>query len=110
MHIHWQSRLGNAVSGVYENTLKPIFHKKRIEASAHGRKVPLNIENVEPLIDARRGHAYISNDIRTSRYTVFDFIPKQILFQFSRVGNFYFLCVGIPQTVSYNSLSAALPA
>jgi phospholipid-translocating ATPase len=31
---------------------------------------------------------------------VWDFIPKQLFFQFTRVGNFYFLCVGIPQMVS----------
>ncbi|KAK1252242.1 hypothetical protein MKX08_003429 [Trichoderma sp. CBMAI-0020] len=48
------------------------------------------------LTDVRHGQAYISNSIRTSRYTVWDFLPKQLFFQFSGIGNFYFLCVGIP--------------
>ena len=48
---------------------------------------------------SRRGHAYISNGIRSSRYTLYDFIPKQILFQATRLSNFYFICVGVPQTI-----------
>ncbi|TLD29123.1 hypothetical protein PspLS_04235 [Pyricularia sp. CBS 133598] len=51
------------------------------------------------LNDERRGHGYLSNAIRTSRYTLYDFFPKQVWFQFSRLSNFYFLCVGIPQTI-----------
>lgn len=77
-----------------------MLRRKSIVASDGGRRVPLSIEHPQPLVDTRRGHSYISNDIRTSRYTVIDFIPKQLFFQFSRVGNFYFLCVGIPQMVS----------
>lgn len=97
---HWRSRLLKTFTGVYESSVKPIFYKKQIEAASHGRCVPLRVEHETPLVDSRRGHAFVSNDIRTSRYTVWDFLPKQALFQFSRVGNFYFLCVGIPQTVS----------
>ncbi|CAI4217136.1 unnamed protein product [Parascedosporium putredinis] len=52
-----------------------------------------------PLTDDRRGRSYIDNSIRTARYTVIDFFPKQLIFQFSRIGNFYFLCVGVPQTI-----------
>ncbi|OAA71609.1 ATPase, P-type, phospholipid-translocating, flippase [Cordyceps fumosorosea ARSEF 2679] len=73
-------------------------------SSGGSRRVPLSIEQAKPLTDPRRGNqAYISNDIRTSRYTVFNFIPKQLFFQFTRVGNFYFLCVGIPQVAGLST-------
>lgn len=93
----------NAVKNVCQtNVFDLLLDRHAVTGSGGGRRVPLAIEHPEPLVDARRGHGYISNDIRTSRYTVFDFIPKQLFFQFSRVGNFYFLCVGVPQMVSSN--------
>lgn len=89
-----------AISLFYQKTIvELILRRKHLEASTDGRHIPLRVTHDAPLIDTRRGHSFISNDIRTSRYTIWDFIPKQIIFQFSRVGNFYFLCVGIPQTV-----------
>ena len=68
-----------------------------ISPTNDGRCIPLHSSS--PLVDERYGRPYVSNAIRTSRYTLFDFFPKQLLFQFTRVGNFYFLCVGIPQAV-----------
>lgn len=80
-----------------------ILHERPLPPSKDGRHIPLNPgrgpQEAPQLIDERRGHAFISNAIRTSRYNVFDFFPKQLFFQFSRLGNFYFLCVGIPQTI-----------
>lgn len=85
---------------VYQRTIvELILRQKHIEASTDGRHIPLRTHHDKPLIDTRRGHAYISNDVRTSRYTLWDFFPKQLFFQLTRVANFYFLCVGIPQTV-----------
>lgn len=84
-----------------------ILRRKHIQASDDGRHIPLMTEIETPLIDNRHGVTYVSNSIRTSRYTIWDFIPKQLFFQFSRVGNFYFLCVGIPQMVSLNCATAA---
>ncbi|ATY66637.1 phospholipid-transporting ATPase (DRS2) [Cordyceps militaris] len=89
----------DAAQTVYTKAVEPLLRRKSIAAPEGGRRVPLSIEHAEPLIDTRRGRAYISNDIRTSRYTFWNFIPKQLFFQFSRIGNFYFLCVGIPQTI-----------
>lgn len=80
-----------------------ILREKPLPPSKDGRHIPLNLslhsQETHPLIDERRGHAFISNAIRTSRYNAFDFFPKQLFFQFSRLGNFYFLCVGVPQTI-----------
>ncbi|RDA95947.1 hypothetical protein CP533_5790 [Ophiocordyceps camponoti-saundersi (nom. inval.)] len=98
--LPWRRRLSAALSTLYQTTIVGlILRKKHIDATKDGRHIPLAIEHPRPLIDTRRGHAYLSNDVRTSRYTIWDFIPKQLFFQFSRVGNFYFLCVGIPQTI-----------
>ena len=76
-----------------------LLRRKPPALNQDGRRIPLRLEPGKPLIDERRGHPYISNAIRTSRYTVYDFLPKQLFFQFSRLANFYFLCVGVPQTI-----------
>ncbi|KAM7195758.1 hypothetical protein V8F20_007328 [Naviculisporaceae sp. PSN 640] len=76
-----------------------IFRQTQLLPSKDGRHIPLKPYHDRPLIDERRGTVYIPNTIRTARYTVWDFFPKQIFFQFSRLANFYFLCVGIPQTI-----------
>lgn len=98
--VSW-SGLQHGVKTAYQKTfVELIRRRKSLVHSDSGRQIPLSIEHPEPLIDMRRGHEYISNDIRTSRYTLWDFVPKQLFFQFTRIGNFYFLCVGIPQMVS----------
>ncbi|KAI0423943.1 hypothetical protein F5Y09DRAFT_325750 [Xylaria sp. FL1042] len=80
--------------------LEAILRQKPLKPSKDGRHVPLQLEDHrQPLLDQRRGHPYISNAIRTSRYTIYDFVPKQLIFQFTRLSNAYFLAVGIPQTV-----------
>jgi phospholipid-translocating ATPase len=79
--------------------LELILREKPQRPSKDGRHIPLDPAREKPLIDSRRGQPYIDNSVRTSRYTVYDFFPKQLIFQFSRVGNFYFLCVGVPQMV-----------
>ncbi|KAI0852939.1 phospholipid-translocating P-type ATPase [Daldinia vernicosa] len=79
--------------------LEIVLRQKPLNPSKDGRHVPLQVELEQVLIDERRGQPYISNAIRTSRYTLIDFIPKQLIFQFTRLANFYFLCVGIPQAI-----------
>ncbi|KAI0161169.1 phospholipid-translocating P-type ATPase [Hypoxylon sp. FL1284] len=79
--------------------LEIILRQKPLKPSKDGRHIPLYIGRDHALIDERRGHPYVSNTIRTSRYTLIDFLPKQIIFQFTRLANFYFLCVGIPQAI-----------
>ncbi|KAK5990757.1 Phospholipid-transporting ATPase dnf1 [Cladobotryum mycophilum] len=94
------SRIQDAAGAVYQKAVvESIMRRSNLVASKDGRRIPLKLEQDEPLVDPRRGSPYVSNSIRTSRYTVWDFVPKQLFFQFSRVGNFYFLCVGIPQMI-----------
>ena len=35
------------------------------------------------------------NEIKSSKYTVWNFVPKNLFEQFRRVSSFYFLCMGI---------------
>ncbi|KAJ9130364.1 Phospholipid-transporting ATPase [Pleurostoma richardsiae] len=84
-----------------------ILGRRSLPPSKEGRRIPLRFGDGEahgddhdkPLTDERRGGPYISNAIRTSRYNMIDFFPKQLFFQFSRLGNFYFLCIGVPQMI-----------
>lgn len=110
LNASW-SHVQDSAKSLYRRTVvELLLRRNHVQYSGAGRRVPLRTEHQEPLIDPRRGHSYISNDIRTSRYTVWDFIPKQLFFQFTRVGNFYFLCVGIPQMVCIRPCNLAASA
>ncbi|CAK3898983.1 phospholipid-transporting ATPase DNF3 [Lecanosticta acicola] len=76
-----------------------VLRQKPLPPSKDGRNVPLRVSHPELLVDERKGHAYISNTIRSSRYTPWDFLPKQFLFQATRLHNFYFICIGVPQAI-----------
>lgn len=81
--------------------LEAILHRKPLPRSKDGRHIPLNPTNSGPsgLIDERSGNPYVSNYIRSSRYTIWSFIPAQLVFQFSKLGNFYFLVIGVVQII-----------
>lgn len=44
---------------------------------------------------------FSDNEIKTSKYTILNFIPKNLFEQFRRIANFYFLCVAIIQVTAY---------
>lgn len=56
---------------------------------------------------------YQSNKIRTTKYSLLSFLPKSLLFQFSRYANIYFLVTAVLQSLSYisplNPFSAIAP-
>lgn len=76
-----------------------VLRQKPLPPSKDGRHVPLRAIHDDTLIDERRGHGYISNTIRSSRYTFWDFLPRQLLFQCTRLHNVFFICIGVPQTI-----------
>lgn len=93
----WKTR----VEDLYQEVvIETILRRKPLPPSKDGRHIPLDA-NQDPatLVDERSGKPYINNFIRSSRYTIFDFLPKQLLYQFSKLGNFYFLVMGILQLV-----------
>lgn len=68
--------------------------------TTEGRRIPLTLgHRDQSLVDNRTGQAYMSNRIRTSRYTVWNFLPRQLLYQFSRLANAYFLIIAILQMI-----------
>lgn len=68
--------------------------------AAQGRRIPLLLgRDQSSSIDNRTGKPYISNRIRTSRYTSWNFLPRQLLYQFSRLSNAYFLVISILQMI-----------
>lgn len=56
-------------------------------------------ESHSSLIDERTNEVYASNIVRSSKYTVYTFLPKQLKAQFSKIANCYFMCVAIMQMV-----------
>ncbi|WYZ38535.1 hypothetical protein EsH8_III_000449 [Colletotrichum jinshuiense] len=81
--------------------IQGLLRQRPLPPSADGRHIPLDTsrKRSEALIDERTKKPYMNNFIRSSRYTIWSFLPKQLLFQFSKMGNFYFLVVGIIQAI-----------
>ncbi|KAH6691431.1 phospholipid-translocating P-type ATPase [Plectosphaerella plurivora] len=81
--------------------IETILRQKPLPPSPDGRHIPLATSRArgDLLTDVRSHKPYIGNSIRSSRYTVWDFIPKQLFFQFSKLGNAYFLSIAIMQMI-----------
>lgn len=82
-----------------ENIRKAILQIHEIPPSKDGRHLGLDINRKRTLIDERTGRGYVNNLIRSCRYTLWNFLPRQLFAQFSKLANFYFLCVSILQMV-----------
>lgn len=68
-------------------------------STRNGRQIPIQAGRAQPLEDERRHKPYISNAIKTSKYNVLDFLPRQLLYQFSRLANAYMLVISILQAI-----------
>lgn len=82
-----------------EKIVKGVFGKKPLPPTKDGRHIDLDASRKAPLIDERTGREHVGNTIRSSRYTIWDFVPRQLLFQFSKLANAYFLLVSILQMI-----------
>lgn len=76
-----------------------ILRINEIRPSKDGRHLDINASGSHGVIDERTGRSYIDNTIRSSRYTLWNFLPRQLYAQFSKLANFYFLCVSILQLI-----------
>ena len=56
----------------------------------------------------KKKYYYQDNFVRTSKYTIIDFVPKSLLLQFQRYANIYFLLIAILQSIP--SISPLNPA
>ncbi len=82
-----------------ETIRKTILRIHEIPSSKDGRHLDLDVSRQEALIDERTGREYVDNIIRSCRYTLWNFLPRQLFAQFSKLANFYFLCVSILQMI-----------
>lgn len=66
-----------------------------------GRKVAVDFANPQPPLqtDERTNKPFCTNQITSSIYTVYDFFPRQLIVQFSKLANLYFLFVAILQMI-----------
>ncbi|KAJ5835997.1 ATPase P-type K/Mg/Cd/Cu/Zn/Na/Ca/Na/H-transporter [Penicillium robsamsonii] len=78
---------------------KFILRIKDIPPTKDGRHIDLNPSMVGSMIDERTDKPYIGNYIRSSRYSLWSFFPRQFFAQFTKVANFYFLVVAILQMI-----------
>jgi phospholipid-translocating ATPase len=97
----WYRFRSRVVSLYHKIIVEGLLRQRPLPPSKDGRHIPLLAGRVRrtPFTDERSGKPYISNFIRSSRYTVWDFVPKQFIFQFSKLANFYFLVIAICQLI-----------
>lgn len=82
-----------------ENIRRIILGVHDVPPSKNGRHIEFDLSRRKALIDERKGHEYVDNTIRSSRFTLWNFLPRQLFAQFSKLANFYFLCVSILQMI-----------
>lgn len=78
---------------------KFVLRIKDIPPSKDGRHIDLDGFRKEGLVDERTNQPYTSNWIRSTRYSAWNFFPRQLVAQFTKLANFYFLCVAILQMI-----------
>lgn len=72
---------------------------QEIPPSKDGRHIDLDCTRRVNTLDERTNRDYVSNLITSSRYTRWNFLPKQLVFQFGKIANFYFLTISILQMI-----------
>ncbi|KAK5118921.1 hypothetical protein LTR62_000132 [Meristemomyces frigidus] len=87
------------ISEAYRKARKALLRSQEIPPSKDGRHIMLDPTRSEPMLDERTGKPHISNTIRSSKYTPWNFVPRQLFAQFSKVANFYFLTIAILQMI-----------
>lgn len=94
-HTSFLTKIKTSFRGLRKNFLRI----NEVSPTKDGRHLNINASRSEVPIDERTGRPYIDNTIRSSRYTLWNFLPRQLYAQFSKLANFYFLCVSILQMI-----------
>ncbi|OAK93911.1 phospholipid-translocating P-type ATPase [Phaeosphaeriaceae sp. SRC1lsM3a] len=82
-----------------EQARKFVFRIKDVPPSKDGRHIAVKTTPGERLVDERTNQPYTSNWIRSTRYSAWNFVPRQLVAQFSKLANFYFLVISILQMI-----------
>ncbi|KIW86236.1 hypothetical protein Z517_01631 [Fonsecaea pedrosoi CBS 271.37] len=96
---HSRSTLLKRLTERYLLLRDKIIRANTIPPSLDGRHIRVNVIEADHALDERTGKPYISNVIRSCRYTPWNFVPRQLVAQFGKLANFYFLCVSILQMI-----------
>lgn len=76
-----------------------LFEAKKLPPSKNGRQISYDAYRKKALIDERSNRPFVSNLIRSSKYTPWNFLPRQLFAQFSKIANAYFLTISILQMI-----------
>ena len=80
--------LGYRAKDLFHKITKKVLRINEIPPSKDGRHIQLvHVGQKEQLIDERTGRHYVNNTIRSSRYTLWTFLPRQLIAQFSKLAN-----------------------
>ncbi|KIW90861.1 uncharacterized protein Z519_08644 [Cladophialophora bantiana CBS 173.52] len=96
---HSRTTLLKRLTENYHQFRDRIIRAHTIPPSIDGRHIKVNVVEADHALDERTGKPYISNAICSCRYTPWNFVPKQLVAQFGKLANFYFLCVSILQMI-----------
>jgi phospholipid-translocating ATPase len=97
--LHTRSWPVGRMEAALERIRKFVLRIQEMSPSKTGRHIPLDPSRGKPLTDERTQKPHINNTIRSSKYNAWNFLPRQIIAQFSKLANFYFLCVSILQMI-----------
>ncbi|KAF2225946.1 hypothetical protein BDZ85DRAFT_272555 [Elsinoe ampelina] len=87
------------IKASYHKARKLILRINEIPPSKDGRHIDLDPSRKDSFHDERTGKHYLGNTIRSSRYNLWNFFPRQLWAQFSKLANFYFLVISIFQVI-----------
>ncbi|GAB7345624.1 hypothetical protein MBLNU457_3920t1 [Dothideomycetes sp. NU457] len=87
------------IKNAFHTSRKFVLRIQEIPPSKDGRHIDLDPSRKSALIDERTAKPFLTNTIRSSRYTLYNFLPRQIFAQFSKLANFYFLTIAILQMI-----------
>lgn len=95
----WKTKVSNMFLIAYKNIKNRLHPGFQRTPGENGRRIGFNSTQQPPTIDSRTGRPYIDNAIRSSRYSIWTFLPRQLWYQFSKLANLYFLSVSVLQLI-----------
>ena len=75
------------------------FAAKPLPPSPDGRHVRVNASTAYLTPDERTAKPHVDNTVISCRYTLWNFFPRQLVAQFGKLANFYFLIISIMQMI-----------
>jgi len=94
-----RKKMAKQIRELAEQARKFVFRIKDVPPSKDGRHIFVHAARKERLLDERTNEPYTRNWIRSTRYSAWNFVPRQLVAQFSKLANFYFLVISILQLI-----------